>query len=123
MGEIDLLYISTVGARSGARRTAPVARFEVGDGVRLVIASAGGQVHHPAWYLNVVAHPDEVEVEVAGVRHRVVAEASPGAVRAEAWRTITTKVPRFATCETKTDRPIPVLRLRSVGVVGGTPPD
>ncbi len=123
MGEMDLLYISTVGARSGERRTAPVARFDDGDGAWLVVASAGGQAQHPAWYLNVVAHPQDVEAEVSGVRHRVVPEQLAGAERAEAWRAITARVPGFASYEAKTDRPIPVLRLRSAGIVDGASAD
>ncbi|WP_028046552.1 nitroreductase family deazaflavin-dependent oxidoreductase [Cellulomonas sp. URHE0023] len=119
MGGMDLLYISTVGAKSGERRIAPVARFDDGDGAWLVVASAGGQAKHPAWYVNLVAHPDAVEVEVSGVRHRVVPEQLVGAGRAEAWNRITSLVPGFAGYESKTDRPIPVLRLRSAGLAEG----
>ena len=118
MRGMDLLYLSTVGARTGKRRIAPVARFDDGEGAWLVVASAGGQAQHPAWYLNVVAHPQDVEVEVGGVRHRVVPEQLAGAERAAAWSEITSRVPGFAGYQSKTDRSIPVLRLRSVGVVG-----
>src|SRR3954452_16602555 len=59
-GGLDLLYLTTVGARSGQQRTAPVARFDDGADAWHVVASAGGQAQHPAWYLNIVAHPDDV---------------------------------------------------------------
>jgi hypothetical protein len=35
----DLLYLTTVGARTGERRTNPVARFDDGRGGWLVVAS------------------------------------------------------------------------------------
>ena len=45
---MDLLYITTVGARSGRQRTNPVARFEDGQGGWYVVASASGAARHPA---------------------------------------------------------------------------
>ena len=44
----DLLYLTTVGARTGERRTNPVARFDDGQGGWLVVASFGGAARHPA---------------------------------------------------------------------------
>src|SRR5881227_2386182 len=43
---MDLLYLTTVGAKSGQRRTNPVTRFDDGDGW-IVVASAGGTAQHP----------------------------------------------------------------------------
>jgi deazaflavin-dependent oxidoreductase (nitroreductase family) len=68
---MDLLYLTTVGARSGTPRTTPVARFDDGEGGWFVVASAGGAARHPGWYHNIVAHPDEVRVEASGKDHRV----------------------------------------------------
>src|ERR1700694_5331988 len=57
-----LLLLTTTGARSGQRRTTPM--MYVPDGQRLlVIASNAGAPSHPAWYYNLVAHP-QVSVEV-----------------------------------------------------------
>src|SRR4051794_4612580 len=66
--DMDILYLGTTGAKSGKPRTTPVARIADGDSW-LVCASAAGATHHPAWYHNIVAHPDQVYVEVGGVRH------------------------------------------------------
>lgn len=114
MGGMDLLYLTTVGARSGQQRTNPVSRFDDGRGGWLVVASAAGAATHPAWYHNVVAHPDRVEAEVAGVRRRVQVEQLEGAERDAAWQQIVAAVPRFSGYEQRTDRSIPVLRLRPV---------
>ncbi len=108
---MDLLYLTTVGATSGKARTTPVARFDDGTGGWWVVASAGGAVTHPAWYHNIVAHPDDVTAEVARTRHHVRVEQLDGAARAAAWREITSRAKGFAAYETKTDRSLPVLRL------------
>ena len=109
-GGMELLYLSTLGARSGQRRTHPVARFDDGDSW-IIVASAAGAVTHPAWYHNIVAHPDDVSVEVSGTKHRVQVEQLEGEARDRAWELVTDKAPRFKDYLTKTDRPLPVLRL------------
>ena len=110
-GGMDLLYLTTTGARSGQRRTTPVARFDGGRGSWLVVASAGGAAVHPGWYHNIVAHPEDVVAEVDGVRHAVEVAQLDGAERADAWRRIVASAPRFGGYEQKTDRSMPVLRL------------
>src|SRR5689334_2493239 len=65
---MPVLYLTTTGARTGQRRTTPVARFDDGRGGWYVVASGGGSAGHPGWYHNVAAHPDEVEVEFGGRR-------------------------------------------------------
>jgi deazaflavin-dependent oxidoreductase (nitroreductase family) len=106
----DVLYLTTVGARTGKRRTAPVARFDDGRGW-IVVASASGAASHPGWYHNVVAHPDQVSVEVDGVSYPVGVEQLDGEAREQAWERVVATVPAFGNYQDKTDRAIPVLRL------------
>src|SRR3954451_3105449 len=61
-----LLYLTTVGAKSGQPRTAVVMPFPEGDDAWLIVASANGAARHPAWLHNLAAHPDRVEIEVEG---------------------------------------------------------
>jgi len=114
MGGMDLLYLTTVGAKSGQRHTNPVARFDDGQGGWVIVASAGGAAKHPGWYYNIVANPGRVWADVAGTKHQVDVEQLDGEVRARAWALITERAPRFKGYETKTDRPLPVLRLTAV---------
>jgi deazaflavin-dependent oxidoreductase (nitroreductase family) len=107
----DLLYLTTIGARSGERRVNPLARFDDGDGGWLVVASFGGAAKHPGWYHNVAAHPDRVWAEVGGVTRRVEAEQLTGQAYDTAWAHITSRAKNFAGYREKTDRVIPVLRL------------
>jgi F420H(2)-dependent quinone reductase len=41
----DLLYLTTIGAKTGQRRQTAVARFPDGDDAWLVVASAAGSAH------------------------------------------------------------------------------
>jgi deazaflavin-dependent oxidoreductase (nitroreductase family) len=106
-----LLYLTTVGAKSGQPRTAVVLPFGDGDDAWLIVASKGGAASNPAWLHNIAAHPDQVEIEVEGRRTAVTARTLTGEERAAAWQRITTERPAFAEYETKTDRQIPVVRL------------
>jgi deazaflavin-dependent oxidoreductase (nitroreductase family) len=108
---MDLVYLTTVGARSGQERTATVARFDDGAGGWLVVASAGGAATHPAWYHNIAAHPDQVTAEVSGRRQKVTVEQLEGAEREAAWAVVVRRAPAFGAYVAKTDRQLPVLRL------------
>ncbi len=110
-GGMDLLYLTTVGARSGQSRTTAVSRFDDGQGGWFIVASAAGAAQHPAWYHNIAAHPEQVAAEVAGSSHRVTVEQLDGQERDQAWATITAQAPRYNTYLDKTDRHLPVLRL------------
>jgi len=63
------------------------------------------------WYYNIAAHPDQVQIEVAGRKVAVVAEQLHGTERAEAWQQISASAPRFAGYQQKTDRELPIIRL------------
>lgn len=106
-----LLVLTTIGRKSGQPRSTPLAWFPGPDGGWLVVASAGGSIANPAWYLNLAAHPDQVTVEVAGRTVAVTAQELHGAEREEAWRRITAEGPNFRKYETTTDREMPVIRL------------
>ncbi len=108
---MDLLYLTTVGAKTGQKRQSTVARFPDGEDAWLVVASASGSAHHPAWYHNIAAHPDQVWIEFGGRHMRVNATQLDGDARAHAWQRITQIQPRYAGYEQKTDRAIPVIRL------------
>ncbi|MGH3201178.1 MAG: nitroreductase/quinone reductase family protein, partial [Streptosporangiaceae bacterium] len=105
------LVLTTVGRKSGAERSVPVGWFPGPDGSRLIVASAAGATGNPAWYYNLAAHPDQVQIEVEGQNVPVTAEQLHGTERAQAWQQIVTAVPRFAKYQQKTDRDLPIIRL------------
>ncbi len=79
-----------------------------------MVASFGGAARHPAWYHNIVAHPDRVQVEVRGVTHRVAVEQLEGPAYDAAWAHVTARSPCFLDYVKRTDRRLPVLRLTPV---------
>ena len=108
---INGLILTTIGARSGAQRTNPAGWWPGPDGSWLIVAAANGAARNPAWYHNIAAHPDKVQIEVDGHKIRVTAEQLHGAERAQAWRQIAAAAPSFAQYQGKTDRELPVIRL------------
>ncbi len=104
-----LLLLHTVGARSGQERVNPMMYQDLGGAVA-VFASKGGAPTNPAWYYNVVAHPDvtaEIGTDVRPFRARV----ARGEERERIWSKQKRDYPGFATYESKTDREIPVVVL------------
>ncbi|ATL71075.1 nitroreductase/quinone reductase family protein [Nocardia terpenica] len=60
------VLLTTIGRKSGAPRTSPLLYAHGGD-VLYIIGSNFGGPNHPAWTLNLLAHP-EAEVALAGER-------------------------------------------------------
>ena len=116
----NALILTTVGRKTGAERTTPVGWFPGQDGSWLIVASANGAAGNPAWYYNIAAHPNQVQIEVEGRKVAVAAEQLHGPERAAAWQQISASAPRFAQYQQKTDRELPVIRL--VPRVGGQAP-
>ena len=112
MGKSPILLLNTVGRKSGKKRSTPL--LYVMDGEDFVlIASKGGAPTHPAWYLNLMANP-EVTVEV-GVREvRVRAEELSGGEKTRLWQKMVEMYPTYDDYQTKTERVIPLLKLRPV---------
>ena len=108
-----LLELTTTGARSGLPRTVTLGWFPDGEKAWLVVASNAGAAQHPAWYINMAKNPDQVWIKLDGQKIHVRPESLKGEERAEAWRRIVAKAPGYAGYETKTDRKIPVVRLRA----------
>lgn len=105
-----LLLLHHTGAKSGDERISPLAYQALDDGKFAIFASKGGAAHNPAWYHNVMAHPDVV-VEAGGDTIDVSAREATSAERDVIWTKQKADRPVFATYERKTDRVIPVIVL------------
>ncbi|HEX7293094.1 MAG TPA: nitroreductase/quinone reductase family protein [Solirubrobacterales bacterium] len=74
--EARIALVDHVGARSGVHRTSPLIFLEDAGSV-VVVASKAGQPTSPAWFHNLMAHPDtrvQVGGEVRDVRARLAGE-------------------------------------------------
>ena len=85
-GELPALVLTTVGSKSGLERKTPLAYFPSDDGGWLIVASYAGAAKNPNWYYNLAAQLDRVSIEFGG---------------------------RFADYQEKTDRELPIIRLKS----------
>jgi len=104
-----LLLLTTTGAKSGRPLTKPLGFSR--DGERyVVIASKGGAPSNPAWYHNLVAHP-EVIVEVGTERFSARASVAQGAERDRLYAQQAAAIPVFAKYQEMTSRRIPVVVL------------
>jgi deazaflavin-dependent oxidoreductase (nitroreductase family) len=102
------VLLTHTGAKSGVRRSTPLAYFTDGENV-VLIASRGGNRHHPAWYHNVSANP-EVELWTKGGGGRYLAREAEGAERQRLWDLATDFYPGFARYQERAgDRVIPVV--------------
>lgn len=105
----DMLLLTTRGRKTGRPRTVPLLYLSEGDRI-VVIASWGGRDYHPEWYTNLLADP-EAEVNLGGLRRRVVARTAGGADRAEWWQRAIAAYPRYAAYQRRTNREVPIVFL------------
>ncbi|MBA3373453.1 MAG: nitroreductase family deazaflavin-dependent oxidoreductase [Actinomycetota bacterium] len=104
-----LVLLTTVGRKTGQRRTTPMMFHRDGDRL-LVIASNVGAPEHPQWYRNLLANP-RVTVEVGNQTYDAVAAPTESEERARLWAMLKQTYPFFADHEASTDRAIPVVAL------------
>jgi deazaflavin-dependent oxidoreductase (nitroreductase family) len=106
-----LVLLHSRGARSGAQRVNPLASVRESDDAWLVAASAAGADRHPAWFHNLLAHPEvTIETPDDGTVD-VLATDLEGAERDAGWDRFTQMSEGFRAYEAKTSRTIPVVRL------------
>ncbi len=104
------VVLTARGAKSGAPRVTPLACMPEPDGCWLLVGSNFGRPGHPAWTVNLLAHPD-VEVNWRGADIPVRAELLTGEERAAAWRAALEFWPPYATYQARVDREIRLFRL------------
>jgi deazaflavin-dependent oxidoreductase (nitroreductase family) len=103
------LILTTTGRKSGQERRNALIYQEFGDDY-LIVASKGGADEQPAWYLNLVAHPD-VRVQVQGDKFTARARTATPEERPEMWPVMAEVWPAYNDYQKKTDRQIPVVVL------------
>ena len=81
------LILTTTGRKSGQQRRHPLIYQKHGQDY-LVVASKGGADEPPAWYLNLVAHPD-VQVQVQGSKFAARARTATPEEKPGMWREMT----------------------------------
>jgi deazaflavin-dependent oxidoreductase (nitroreductase family) len=108
-GAPPMLLLDHVGARSGTRRTSPLAYIRDGEDV-VIVASKGGYAKHPAWFHNLRAHPD-TSAQIGSERRAVHAHVASPEERSRLWPKVVQTYSGFAGYQRKTDREIPLVIL------------
>jgi deazaflavin-dependent oxidoreductase (nitroreductase family) len=107
----SLVLLHHRGAKSGTTRINPVRAIRESDDSWLIAASKGGAPTNPAWFHNLLAHPDvEIETPDDGTVP-VRATNLESADRDAAWELFKQASSGFRSYEERTSRTIPVLRL------------
>ncbi len=118
-GPSSILLLVTKGRKSGEPRTNAVMYLER-ENAWVAAASWAGEPKHPAWYLNLCAHPD-VTLEIRDRVISVTARVSSGEERERLWAAIAAQDPSFAVYEQRTRgiREIPVVVFEPRAGAGG----
>ena len=99
--------LTTTGRKSGQPRTTPTLYLRDGD--RIVLpAPYGGRDHHPAWYLNITAHP-KVQVQVGPDVREMTARDATDDERRVYWPKLTRIYPPYKGYQDAADRRIPLV--------------
>lgn len=109
---MPVVLLNMLGASSGKLRKVPLMRVEH-DGAYAAVASQGGAPTHPAWYRNLLAHPD-LELQDGSAKGDFRAREVHGEEKAQWWERAVAAFPDYADYQEKTEREIPVLVLEPV---------
>jgi len=114
---LPVLLLTTIGRKTGKKRTTPLGYFE-NDGYYVVTASNAGFNTHPAWFYNLKSHP-KVEFQIGNKQLTGMAEPATSALRQQLWDELVKRAPGYGAYEKRTTREIPVVRLRPVAGESG----
>jgi deazaflavin-dependent oxidoreductase (nitroreductase family) len=118
---VPVVVLTSIGARSGMHRETPLAYFTDGDDV-ILIASNYGREWHPAWYHNLLAHP-ECELHIGKRGGQFIAQETEGADRDRLYAVAVDRLNKgWAPYEQRIDGigTIPIMRLTPhAGVANG----
>ena len=105
------LELTTIGRRSGQRRSVMLTSPLREGTAYVVVASRGGDDTHPAWLLNLRDHPD-VDVRVVGKASQPMrARIATAEERARMWPLIADRYKNYAGYQKRTEREIPLVLL------------
>jgi len=107
---VAVLLLHLHAADGAEERVVPLTCRPLEDGRWAIFASKGGAPGHPAWYADLLAHP-EATIEFGTDTIEVAARVTQGEERERIWSAQKQARPQFADYEARTDREIPVLVL------------
>ena len=107
---LPVAWLTTTGAKSGAKRTSPVVAIPAGDGRLVVIASNYGQERNPSWYHNLCKNP-QVRIVFDGSDRTMLARELEGDERDHWYERGIDIYPGWVQYRERAPRRIPVIEL------------
>ena len=111
-GSHPSILLTTQGARTNRPHTTPLGYSIDGDRL-IVIAAAVGSPKHPAWYYNLLAHPDVI-VEINGGQYRMHAVVTEGIERERLFNQHVNQYPASLEYQAMVTRQFPVVILEPI---------
>jgi deazaflavin-dependent oxidoreductase (nitroreductase family) len=108
-GAPPMLLLDHVGAKSGTKRTSPLAYVQDGKDY-VIVASKGGHPKHPAWYHNLRANPDTT-IQVGSKRKAVRARVANAQEHKRLWPKAVEAYSGYTGYQQRTKRKIPLVIL------------
>ena len=109
--KMPVIELTTTGRKSGKLRTVMLTSPLREGTTIVVVGSAGGEDHDPAWVHNVRANPDvQIAMKGAPKQARRARVATPDE-RARMWPKIAADFKNYGDYQTKTSREIPLVLL------------
>ena len=109
----NFLLLHTRGAKSNQPRITPVLYFKDGD-TYVLVAAKGGAPTNPDWYYNILAHPNDVTIEVGTEHFKVHATVAEPAERDRIFADVARQAPNFAEYQKDNPRIMPVVLLERI---------
>ena len=110
-GNMPVLELTTIGRKSGEPRSCLLTSPIQENGEIVIVASRGGDDHHPAWYLNLLETP-QVQVSYKGAPHKIMtARTANSEERVRMWPIVAGAYKGYAGYQEKTSREIPLVIL------------
>ena len=110
-GNMPVLELTTIGRKSGEPRSCLLTSPLQENSEIVIVASRGGDDHHPAWYLNLLETP-QVQVSYKGAPHKIMtARTANSEERARMWPIVAGAYKGYAGYQEKTSREIPLVIL------------
>jgi deazaflavin-dependent oxidoreductase (nitroreductase family) len=108
-GPVKCLLLTYKGRKSGRMLNTSLQYYEF-EGKIAIVASRGGTVEHPVWYLNLLAEP-RCHIQVGKDGRDAVARTLTGEERARWWKSVTAEQPVQLEYQARTTREIPIVVL------------
>lgn len=110
---LPIMLLTTIGRKSGEKRTTPLVFLQDGNNV-VIVGSLAGYDSHPAWYHNVTANPN-CWIQLDDRKSVAVARDATDAERKALWPKLIAVFPPWGFFQDQTDRPFSIVIVSPTG--------